>query len=125
MNVESLMIARCVEIHDGLLYIMGGGVSKMLCQVLPININLGTAVVISADPTDAGVHYIRLEFHDPDGNITAFSNDIPLNLTDKIARLTIGNNLPVKLNVEGPHSLRVIIDGIQKQLCPLEVTFKK
>lgn len=67
--IDSVIICDAASVREGLLHVLGGGITRLWRPVLPAPLAFQVAIIIQYSMPDYGVpHDISVQFFDPQGN---------------------------------------------------------
>jgi len=126
MRIDCALLCDAVTVREGLLHILGGGVTRANRPQFPSPLTMMLALRIMVHPTEAASeHECRVLLLSVDGEEVA-AIAIGFGVTDPSA-LTPGEeaSLPIPINVSnlplpaaGPYSFEILIDGIHQASVP-------
>lgn len=126
MRIDCALLCDSVTIREGLLHILGGGITRANREEFPAPLNLALALRIMVHPTEAEhTHELAVLLLAEDGQRIAelgiqFGINEPSALEPaEEASLPIALSLhTVLLPHEGPYSFELLIDGIHQGTVP-------
>ena len=127
MRVDCALLCDAVTVREGLLHILGGGVTRATRQSYPGPLGLSLALRVLIHPTEAAdIHKMEVILQDADGQRVAGA-DVEFGLSDT-AGLAPGEHgsLPVALSfpegvqlpAPGTYSFELLIDGVHQVSVP-------
>jgi hypothetical protein len=126
MRIDCALLCDSVTIREGLLHILGGGITRANREGYPAPLNLALALRIMVHPTEAEhTHELTVLLLAQDGErVAEFGiqfgiNDPAVLEPAEEASLPLGLSLhTVGLPHEGPYSFELLIDGIHQGTVP-------
>lgn len=127
MEVDCALLCDAVTIREGLLHILGGGVTRANRPGFPAPLGLNLALRILVHPTEADrSHLLEATLQDADGKtIAKISAQFGLNDlgdTQPGEQISIPLALPLPPQIglphEGLYSFELLIDGVHKATVP-------
>jgi hypothetical protein len=121
VRIDCALLCDAATAREGLLHILGGGVTRAGRQAFPSPIGLTLAVHIIVDPNEVGhSHKIEVRLLDEDGTaIGGIDGEFSVSPTGQIdpgeaASLPLPLEFPPGINLPrpGPYTLELLIDGI-------------
>ena len=117
MKLDMAMLCDAVSIREGLLHILGGGITRIWVEQFPAPINATLALRMLIEPAQAGVaHEVKLLVQGPDGEeLGTFNLDFGVNADAS----TPTEDVPVPLAIPmgqvavpkaGSYSIEVMVD---------------
>lgn len=126
MRIDCALLCDSVTIREGLLHILGGGITRVNRENFPAPLNLALALRIMVHPTEADrTHELKVLLLAQDGARVA-ELGIQFGINDPAAlEPTEEASLPIALSLhtiplqhEGPYNFELIIDGIHQSTVP-------
>jgi hypothetical protein len=126
MRIDCALLCDSVTIREGLLHILGGGITRANRENFPAPLNLALALRIMVHPTEADhTHELAVLLLAEDGEriaqlgIQFGINDPSVLEPAEEASLPLALSLhTVPLPREGPYSFELLIDGIHQGTVP-------
>lgn len=130
MRIDCALLCDAATVREGLLHILGGGVTRAGRNQYPAPVGLTLALRILIHPTEADEkHKMEVKLQDADGKALA-GFDIEFHPKRDEAKLDPGEHLsmPIPLNFPpqvqlpqpGQYSFEVLIDGIHQVSVPFK-----
>lgn len=126
MRIDCALLCDSVTIREGLLHILGGGITRANRDNFPAPLNLALALRIMVHPTEADrTHQLTVLLLAQDGErIAEFG--IEFGISDpSVLEPAEEASLPLALSLhtvplprEGPYSFELLIDGIHQATVP-------
>jgi len=122
MRIDCALLCDSVTIREGLLHILGGGITRANREKFPAPLNLALALRIMVHPTEADrTHDLSVLLLDQDGErIAEFGIRFGIN-EPSVLEPSEEASLPLALSLhsvplphEGPYSFELLIDGIRQ-----------
>lgn len=121
MRIDCALLCDFVTVREGLLHILGGGVSRLSRPEFPAPIGVGMAVRVVLHPTEADrTHHLEGRLLAEDGApVASFAVDFSVEL-DATQPIRAGEMIPVAVPVlmhdrtlpaPGAYSFELLIDG--------------
>jgi len=132
MKLDMAMLCDAVSIREGLLHILGGGITRIWAEQFPTAINATLALRMLIEPEHAGEsHMVKLLVQGPDGEeLGTFNLDFGVNPGDgqnPIDPVPVPLAIPmgqVALPAEGRYSIEVMINDEIAQSVWLEAALR-
>jgi hypothetical protein len=128
MRVDAAMVCDAASVREGLLFVLGGGVTRVWRPEYPAPLNVSVALIVTLHPTEADhPHAIRLALQTEDGQTVAEAQGQFGVQPEVLTQLQPGEEvaipiaLPfngVALAAEGSYSFELLIDGNHQQSLP-------
>jgi hypothetical protein len=127
MRIDCALLCDAATVREGLLHVLGGGVTRVTRQGYPAPLGLTVALRILVHPTEAGrQHKLDVRLQGADGQqIMEVNVEFGMNEPGDLqpgeeASLPIPLNLPPELRLPSPgtYSFELLIDGIHQQSVP-------
>lgn len=129
MRVDTCLLCEAVTVHDGLLNILGGGVTLVSHHEYPAELGVSLALRIMLHPTElAHPHKLEILLQDDDGEQVT-KVDLGLAAGDPSAipvgeegEMLLGWGFPTRplLPHPGRYSFELLIDGVHQLSIPLK-----
>jgi hypothetical protein len=126
MRIDCALLCDSVTIREGLLHILGGGITRANRDNFPAPLNLALALRIMVHPTEADhTHELKVLLLAQDG-VRVAELGIEFGISDPaVLEPTEEASLPLALSLhtvllphEGPYSFELLIDGIHQGTVP-------
>ena len=121
MQLSSAMLCDAAKARDGLLYVIGGGITRIQRQTYPADLQCSLALVIDVHQSELGrPHELEVLIQDEDGErLVAAKGGFQLAGAD----LMVGEHvlLPFTLDIKGKlaepgaYSIEILIDGTHQR----------
>jgi hypothetical protein len=131
VRIDCALLCDAATVREGLLHILGGGVTRAGRVTFPAPLNLTLALRILVHPTEAERdHQLQIRLQGADGQLVA-DVGVDFGVRDtgslapgEMASLPIPIALPeaVQLPAPGRYSFEVLIDGIHQASVPFTAT---
>jgi hypothetical protein len=127
MRIDCALLCDAATVREGLLHILGGGVTRAGRTEYPAPLNLTLALRILVHPTETGSpHQLEVRLQSADGEVvTALGAEFGVDDTTALApgehaSLPLPLALPeaVQLPTPGTYSFEILIDGIHQAAVP-------
>jgi hypothetical protein len=127
MRIDCALLCDAATVREGLLHVLGGGVTRVTRQEFPARLGLTLALRILVHPTEANrQHNLEVLLQGADGEpVVQVQAEFGLNDPGDLqpgeeASLPIPLTLPpeVRLPSPGTYSFELLIDGIHQQSVP-------
>ena len=129
MKVDVALLCDAVTVREGLLNILGGGVTQTTHPSYPATFEGGLALRILLHPTEAGMdHQLNLILQSEDGKRlvevkAGFRSETPPTLVPgQDLSLALAVALSGGIPTPGMYSFEILIDGIHQESLPLLAT---
>jgi hypothetical protein len=129
MRVDTCLLCEAVTVHDGLLNILGGGVTVVQNAAYPAELGLALALRIMVHPTElAHPHKLEIVLQDDDGaQVTKVDMGMEAGDTSAVpvgeeGEVLVPWNFPGRpaLPHAGRYSFELLIDGVHQLSVPLK-----
>lgn len=126
MRIDCALLCDSVTIREGLLHILGGGITRANREDFPAPLNLALALRIMVHPTEADrTHQLAVVLLAQDGQrIAELGIDFGVN-DPSVLEPAEEASLPLALSLhtlrlpdDGPYSFELLIDGIHQGTVP-------
>lgn len=127
MRVDTCLLCDAVTVREGLLHILGGGITQIIRPEYPAPLGLSMGLRILIHPTELShPHELEVHLQDIDGRrITTFKLDMAIGDPNSIpvgehADLPVAWDFPGKPQLPYPsrYSFELLIDGIHQISVP-------
>jgi Family of unknown function (DUF6941) len=128
MDVDTALLCDAATVREGLLHILGGGITRISREEYPADLSLTLALRIMVHPTEAEhAHEIQIIVQGEDGEhvvevrAQVEAQQIPENLEPGVmGQLLIPWNFPgrPKLPAPGKYSMELLVDGVHQRSIP-------
>jgi hypothetical protein len=129
MEVDTCLLCDAATVREGLLHILGGGITQAQRPEFPSPLGVALALRILVHPTElAHPHLLEVILQDEDGervtrfeiNIAEIDADLP---AGELAPLPVAWDFPGRPNLPHPgrYSFELLIDGVHQRSVPLNV----
>ena len=127
MRVDCALLCDAATVREGLLHILGGGVTRATRASFPAPLGLTLAVRILVHPTEADrSHQLQIRLQGEDGQrVAELTAEFSVNEAGELApgehvSIPIPLNLPPAVMLPGPggYSFELLIDGIHQTSVP-------
>ena len=129
MRLEVALLADAVTVREGLIHVLGGGITRMQRGEYPAKVSAEIAVRLMLHPTEAdGEHVLRVLLQDADGQ---HGSKMEARFTVTADGLEPGEEVGVSLSIPcrdlplprpGPYSFELLVDGIHQASLPFIVS---
>ena len=130
MRLSTALLADAATVREGLLHVLGGGVTTMGRSSFPAPMDVALALVMHVHPTELGSqHTLRVQVQGADGQFVASADaqwgplsvagDPPLHEIGQPVVLDLRN---VPLPASGDYSVELLIDNIHQGSLRFTVT---
>jgi hypothetical protein len=132
MRVDTCLVCEAASVHDGLLNVLGGGITQVNCGEFPAELGVSLALRIMVHPTEvAHPHQLEIVLQSEDGEQVTkvdvqLRTDPDVDLPDIPAgeepEILMAWNFPghPRLPREGRYSFELLIDGVHQASMPLK-----
>lgn len=128
MRIDCALLCDAATVREGLLHILGGGVTQIARPEYPAPVGLTLALRVAVHPSEAGSqHRLEAQLVDFDGHrlieidvdFAPSVNQDPNDLGEEIG-VNIPLNFPPQAVLNGPgrYSVEILIDGIHQVSIP-------
>jgi hypothetical protein len=128
MHLQAVMLCDAVSVRDGLLFVLGGGIDRLVLAEYPAVLPVQVAALLELEWLDQGnEHELLVCVYDEHlaelGRVQGqFSTMRSLEL-DEFAKFPVGISLSaLSLPCPGSYEVRLLIDGELKARLPLEAS---
>ncbi len=122
MRITCVLLCDAVTAREGLLHVLGGGVTRLTRAEFPAPMQVDLALHLSVHPTEAGrEHEVSVIVQDADGVRVA---ERSLTFSGLVGTLEPGEEFAVPLPLSlkdvpllkpGTHSVEVLVDGVHRE----------
>lgn len=130
MRVDTALLCDAATVREGLLHILGGGISQVVRPEYPAELGLTLALRIMVHPTEAEHrHKLQIILQGEDGQkVTEVQAEVQAELppegieAGEEGELLIPWNFPgrPKLPAPGRYSMELLIDGVHQRSVPFK-----
>ena len=133
MKLDMALLCDAVSVREGLLHILGGGITRIWAEQFPTNINATLALRVMIEPGEAeGQHALKLLVQGPDGEeLGSFNLDFGVNAPEgqsATGEVQVPLAIPmsqVTLPTAGAYGIEVILDGEITRSLRLEAALRE
>jgi hypothetical protein len=123
MEVPSALLCDFASVREGLLFVIGGGVSRLFRPTYPGSLGVSIAFIVDLDPGDIGVpHQISVRIRDEDGRevgrvLGAFNvPEAPDREPGETLHVPLAIDLrPIPLPATGAYTAAIDVDGDERK----------
>lgn len=118
MDITTALLCDAVTIREGLLHVLGGGITRVFRSPLPAALGVQLALVLDIEPQDlTDPHEVSIDISDPGGFIgrvmAGFQAQVPPRLEpgENVQVPLPVNLLPLAIRAYGKHTIEISVDG--------------
>jgi hypothetical protein len=127
VRLDTALLCDAATVREGLLHILGGGITQIIREEYPAELGVVLALRIMVHPTEMeGSHQLRIVVQGEDGEkVTEVRADVQVANPELVppgeeGELLIPWNFPArpKLPTTGRYSMEILIDGVHQGSVP-------
>jgi hypothetical protein len=132
MKIDTCLLCEAASVHEGLLFILGGGITGTTRDSYPSPLGMSLAMRIMVHPTEmAHPHKVEVFLNDEDGNqVTKFNVEVGVSEgtvevpAGEEAEILFAWDFPGRPNLphRGKYSFEILIDGNHLRSVPFNAT---